>query len=62
MITKDNVNIEINALLYYQITDPKASVYEVNNLPEAIEKLTQTTLRNVIGSLDLMKHSYHVIS
>ncbi|MBT3456368.1 SPFH/Band 7/PHB domain protein [bacterium] len=53
VITKDNVTIEINALLYYQITDPKAAVYEVNNLPEAIEKLTQTTLRNVIGSLDL---------
>ena len=53
VITKDNVNIEINALLYYQITDPKAAVYEVVNLPEAIEKLTQTTLRNVIGSLDL---------
>jgi regulator of protease activity HflC (stomatin/prohibitin superfamily) len=53
VITKDNVNIEINALLYYQITDPKAAVYEVSNLPEAIEKLTQTTLRNVIGSMDL---------
>jgi len=53
VITKDNVKMEINALLYYQITDPKAAVYEVNNLPEAIEKLTQTTLRNVIGSLDL---------
>lgn len=53
VITKDNVTMEINALLYYQITDPKASVYEVNNLPEAIEKLTQTTLRNVIGSMDL---------
>lgn len=53
VITKDNVNIEINALLYYQITDPKAAVYEVANLPEAIEKLTQTTLRNVIGSMDL---------
>ncbi|MFT6765804.1 MAG: regulator of protease activity HflC (stomatin/prohibitin superfamily) [Alteromonas naphthalenivorans] len=53
VITKDNVNIEINALLYYQIMDPKAAVYEVINLPEAIEKLTQTTLRNVIGSLDL---------
>lgn len=53
VITKDNVNIEINALLYYQITDPKAAVYHVINLPEAIEKLTQTTLRNVIGSLDL---------
>lgn len=53
VITKDNVNIEINALLYYQITGPKAAVYEVSNLPEAIEKLTQTTLRNVIGSMDL---------
>ena len=53
VITKDNVNIEINALLYYQITDPKAAVYEVSNLPEAIEKLTQTTLRNIIGSMDL---------
>ncbi len=53
VITKDNVNIEINAILYYQITDVKAAVYEVANLPEAIEKLTQTTLRNVIGSLDL---------
>lgn len=53
VITKDNVTMEINALLYYQITDPKAAVYEVANLPEAIEKLTQTTLRNVIGSLDL---------
>ncbi len=53
VITKDNVNIEINALLYYQITSPKAAVYEVANLPEAIEKLTQTTLRNVIGSMDL---------
>lgn len=53
VITKDNVTMEISALLYYQITDPKAAVYEVSNLPEAIEKLTQTTLRNVIGSMDL---------
>lgn len=53
VITKDNVTMEINALLYYQITDPKCAIYEVSNLPEAIEKLTQTTLRNVIGSLDL---------
>lgn len=53
VITKDNVTIEINALLYYQITEPKAAVYEVSNLSEAIEKLTQTTLRNVIGSMDL---------
>ncbi len=53
VITKDNVTMEINALLYYQITDPKAAIYEVANLSEAIEKLTQTTLRNVIGSMEL---------
>ena len=53
VISKDNVSLEISALVYYQITDPKAAIYEVYNLPEAIEKLTQTTLRNVIGSLDL---------
>ncbi len=53
VITKDNVTMEINALLYYQITDPKAAVYEVSNLSEAIEKLTQTTLRDVIGSMEL---------
>ncbi len=53
VITKDNVTMEINALLYYQITDPISAIYEVANLPLAIEKLTQTTLRNVIGSLDL---------
>lgn len=53
VITKDNVGISINALLYFQIIDPKSAVYEIENLPEAIEKLTQTTLRNVIGEMDL---------
>lgn len=53
VITKDNVTIEISALLYYQVTDPKAVVYEVANLPQAIEKLAQTTMRNIIGALDL---------
>ena len=53
VITRDNVTTEINAVLYYQIVDPYAAVYEVIDLPQAIEKLTQTTLRNVIGSLDL---------
>ena len=53
VITKDNVTMEISAIVYYQVTDPKSAVYEVANFPEAIEKLTQTTLRNVIGSLDL---------
>ncbi len=53
VITSDNVSININALLYFQITDPYKAVYEIGNLPEAIEKLTQTSLRNVIGSLTL---------
>lgn len=53
VITKDNVTMEITAILYYQIIDPKAAVYEVFNLSEAIEKLAQTTLRNIIGSMDL---------
>jgi regulator of protease activity HflC (stomatin/prohibitin superfamily) len=53
VITSDNVSININALLYFQVTDPYKAVYEIGNLPEAIEKLTQTSLRNVIGELTL---------
>jgi regulator of protease activity HflC (stomatin/prohibitin superfamily) len=53
VITKDNVVTEINAILYFQIIDPVKAVYEIANLPDAIEKLTQTTLRNVIGEMDL---------
>jgi regulator of protease activity HflC (stomatin/prohibitin superfamily) len=53
VITKDNVGTEISAVIYFQITDPIKAVYEIANLPDAIEKLTQTTLRNVIGELDL---------
>lgn len=53
VITKDNIQMEINALLYYQIVDPFKAVYEINNLPNAIEKLTQTTLRNIIGEMEL---------
>ncbi len=53
VITKDNVMTEINALLYFQVMDPVKAMYEIENLPLAIEKLTQTTLRNVIGELDL---------
>ena len=51
VITKDNVQTQINALLYFQIVDPFKAVYEISNLPNAIEKLTQTTLRNIIGEL-----------
>ena len=53
VITKDNVTTEINALLYFQIVDAKKAVYEIDNLPNALEKLTQTSLRNVIGELEL---------
>ena len=53
VITKDNVTTTINALLYFQIVEPVKAIYEIDNLPNAIEKLTQTTLRNVIGELEL---------
>ena len=53
VITKDNVMISINALLFYQITDPVKAVYEIKDLPVAIEQLTQTSLRNLVGGLDL---------
>ena len=53
VITKDNVTISINALLYFQIINAREAVYAIENLPEAIEKLTQTNLRNLVGQLDL---------
>jgi band 7 protein len=53
VITKDNVVTEINAILYFQIVDPMRAMYEIQNLPDAIEKLTQTSLRNIIGEMDL---------
>lgn len=53
VITNDNITMEINAMLYYQVTDPFKSTYEIEDLGLAIEKLTQTTLRNIIGELEL---------
>ncbi len=53
VITKDNVTISINALIYFQIVEPKSAVYEITNLSDAIEKLTQTSLRNLVGKMDL---------
>lgn len=55
VITKDNIQMQINALLYFQIVDPFKSVYEINNLPNAIEKLTQTTLRNILVRWNLTR-------
>lgn len=53
VITKDNVSINIDALLYLQIMDAKKAVYEISNLPLAVMQLAQTSLRNVIGEMDL---------
>ena len=53
VITKDNVTMQIDTVVYYQITDPKLYTYGVENPMSAIENLTATTLRNIIGELEL---------
>lgn len=53
VITKDNVTIQIDSVVYYQITDPKLYTYGVENPINAIENLTATTLRNIIGEMEL---------
>lgn len=53
VITKDNVTMQIDTVVYFQITDPKLYVYGVENPMSAIENLTATTLRNIIGDLEL---------
>ena len=53
MITEDNVVVEIDTVLYFTITDPRSASYEIANPLQAIEQLTVTTLRNVIGGLTL---------
>ncbi len=53
VITRDNVSIHIDALLYIQIIDPVKATYEIANLPLAVGQLAQTSLRNVIGEMDL---------
>ena len=53
VITKDNVTMRIDTVIFYQITDPKLYTYGVENPLMAIENLTATTLRNVIGELEL---------
>jgi regulator of protease activity HflC (stomatin/prohibitin superfamily) len=53
VITADNVSVGIDTVLYFTITDPKAATYEIANPLQAIEQLTVTTLRNIIGSLTL---------
>ena len=53
VITKDNVTMQIDTVLFYQITDPKLYTYGIENPAQAIENLTATTLRNIIGDLEL---------
>jgi len=53
VITSDNLVVNIDTVIYFQPTDPKAATYEIANYIQGIEQLTVTTLRNVIGSLDL---------
>lgn len=53
VITEDNLVVNIDTVLYYQITEPRAAAYEVSDYVQAIDQLTVTTLRNVIGSMDL---------
>lgn len=53
VITKDNVSMGITAFIYYEIRDPKQAVYGVENLPGALDKLGQTSLRNLVGTLHL---------
>ncbi len=53
VITSDNLVVSIDTVLYYRVTDPFRATYEIANFIQAIEQLTVTTLRNVIGSMDL---------
>jgi regulator of protease activity HflC (stomatin/prohibitin superfamily) len=53
VITKDNVTIDIDAVLYYRISDPQKATYAIQNLPYALETLTKTTLRNIVGDIEL---------
>ncbi|MBM7789680.1 SPFH domain-containing protein [Tenggerimyces flavus] len=53
VITEDNLVVEIDTVLYFQVTDPRAAAYEIADFLQGVEQLTVTTLRNVVGSMDL---------
>lgn len=55
VISKDNVVLIVDAILYYQIIDPIKASYEIANVTDSIGRLTQTTLRSVIGEIQLMR-------
>src|SRR3954454_3386868 len=53
VITEDNLVVEIDTVLYFQVTDPRSAAYEIASYLQAVEQLTVTTLRNVVGSMNL---------
>ena len=53
VITRDNVSVKVNAVLYYRVIDPRRAIVEVENFPYATSQLAQTTLRSVLGQVDL---------
>ena len=53
VITADNLTVAIDSVIYYQVTDPRSATYEIANYIQAVEQLTITTLRNVVGALNL---------
>jgi len=53
VITSDNLVVDIDSVIYFQVTDPKAAVYEIANYITGVEQLTVTTLRNIVGTMDL---------
>ncbi|MEV7965574.1 SPFH domain-containing protein [Sphaerisporangium sp. NPDC088356] len=55
VITEDNLVVDIDTVLYFQVTDPRAAAYEIANFIQGVEQLTVTTLRNVVGGMDLEK-------
>jgi regulator of protease activity HflC (stomatin/prohibitin superfamily) len=55
VITEDNLVVQIDTVLYFQVTDPRSAAYEIASFLQAVEQLTVTTLRNVVGSMDLEK-------
>src|SRR5690348_4304623 len=53
VITEDNLVVSIDTVIYFQVTDPIAATYEIANYIQAVELLTMTTLRNIVGGMDL---------
>ena len=57
VITQDNLTVNIDTVVYYQVTDPKSAVYEISDYIVGVEQITTTTLRNVVGGMSLEEHA-----